>query len=358
MSVQEGLARVLTPVRAPEVLEEVYSDDELERLLGVVKHEGPWPTIQAHHFQSVDELIATTSGVVPKEHGLTLDAIATAHFRGFYGQNSVCFYREIEDIFYSSRLLDQVKAYWAARYAKPTMMLFNICGPHQSGLSPHLDAVTFRGVRYENTPVWLLNIMAKSGLFTDYIVNMAQVITWWYRGEAGTFTYWPDGPLRAPKVLTTPMWNRGVVVQNELMFHRGDPVGRPEERAIEGLAHRSMFEHRPDRDDWVITTDGEVVRRYAPEQIRLLVHWSSEVYRDMDEVKRVMDHTDDLTHEQVFETLFADLRGKGVTLSEPSDPLHDDKFIHTLLSAYTIAPTIDWLDGEFDSRAAAPRTPE
>jgi hypothetical protein len=350
MGYEQELARALTPISPPRVLSDVYRDDEYERLLGVVKRHGPWPTIQAHHFQSVDELIATTSGVVPKDHGLTLDAIATAHFRGFYAQNSVCFYREIEDIFYSSRLLDDVLSYWNAQYAKPTMMLFNICGPHQSGLSPHLDATTFRGVRYENSPVWLQNIMAKSGLFTDYIVNMAQVIVWWYRGEAGTFTYWPDGPLRPPKTLPTPMWNRGVVVQNELMFHRGDPVGRPDERAIDGLKHRSRFEYLPDDDEWAITTDSEIIRRYSPDQIRLLVHWNAEVYRDMDEVKKVMEHTDDLTHERVFDTLIADMRAKGVDIADPSDPLHDDGFIHALLSTYTIAPTTDWLEDEVDSR--------
>jgi hypothetical protein len=353
---QLELAQVLTPVRPPRVLDDVYTDDEHERLLDVVRQHGPWPTIQAHHFESVDELIATTSGVVPKDHGLTLDSIATAHFRGFYGQNSVCFHPEVEDIFYSGRLLGQVKSYWDAQYAKPTMMLFNICGPHQSGLSPHLDATTFRGVRYENSPVWLQNIMAKSGLFIDYLINMAQVITWWYRGEAGTFTYWPEGPLRPPKTLPTPMWNRGVVVQNELMFHRGDPVGRPDERAIEGLKHRSCFEYRSNDDEWVITTDDQVIRRYHPAQIRLLVHWNAEVYRDMDEVKKVMDHTDDLTHERVFDTLIADLRARGIAVDEPSDPLHDDAFIHTLLSAYTIAPTTDWLDDEVDNRSQPQRT--
>jgi hypothetical protein len=249
----------------------------------------------------------------------------------------VCFYPEVEDIFYSSRLLDEVRSYWGARYAKPTMMLFNVCGPHQSGLNPHLDATTFRGVRYENSPVWLQNVMARSGLFTDYIVNMAQVI-------------WPDGPRRPPQELRTPIWNRGVVVQNELMFHRGDPVGRPDERAVD-VKHRSRFAYLPDDDVWAVTTDGNVVRCYEPHEIRLLVHWNAEVYRDMDEVKLVMDHTDDLTHERVVDTLIADLRARGIAVDEPSDPLHDETFIHTLLSTYRIAPTIDWLEGEADNRA-------
>jgi hypothetical protein len=340
---QAELARVLTPVAPPKVLDDVYTDDQYTRLLDVVKRHGPWPTITAHHFQSVDELIATSSGTVPKDHGLTLDDVATAHFRGFYAQNSVCFYPEIEDIFYNSKFLAEVKAYWGALYAKPTMMLFNICGPHQSGLNAHLDAVTFRGVRYENTPVWMQNIMGKSGLFTDYLVKMAQVITWWYLGAEGTFTYWPDGPLQPPKRLDTPMWNRGVVVQNEVMFHRGDPVGRPDQRAIPGLKHRSVFAYVPVDDAWAIRTDGQEIRRYEPNEIRLLVHWNAEVYRDMDEVKKVMDHTDDLTHERVIDTLLADMRAKGRKVAEPTDPFHDDEFIHALMSAYTIAPTTDWV---------------
>src|SRR5690349_20874403 len=35
------------------------------------------------------------------------------------------------------------------------------------------------------------------------------VIAWWYRGEYGSFTCWPDGPLAPPKHLDSPLWNRG-----------------------------------------------------------------------------------------------------------------------------------------------------
>src|SRR3954471_3531306 len=316
--------KILTPVAPPRILESVYTDDQHERMFDVVKREGPWGTIISHHFETVDEVIATTSGVIPPDHGLTLDDIAGPHFRGFFAKNSVCFYPEVEDIFYNSKFLSEVKSYWGAQYAKPTLMLFNICGPHNTGLDPHLDAVTFRGVRIENTPVWMQNIMAKSGLFTDYIVKMAQVIAWWYRGAEGTFTYWPEGPLEAPKKLEHPLWNKGVVVQNELMFHRGAPVGRPDEREIAGLKHRSLFGYDADDDSWAITTDGEVNRRYRPEEIRLLVHWNAELYADMDECRKVMDHTDDLTHEQVVDTFIADMRAKGRRVDDPSDPFHDN----------------------------------
>jgi hypothetical protein len=335
--------KILTPVAPPRVFDGVYREEEYERMLGLIKREGPWGTIISHHFETVDEVIATVSGVIPPDHGLTLDDIAGPHFRGFFAKNSVCFYPELEDIFFNSRFLAEVRSYWGAQYAKPTLMLFNICGPHETGLAPHLDAVTFRGVRIENTPVWLQNIMGKSGLFREYLVKMAQVITWWYRGSPGGFTYWPDGPYAQPKVLEAPMWNRGVVVQNEMMYHRGDPVGPRADRAIEGMKNRSVFGYDADDDSWAVTTDGEVIKRYEPEQIRLLVHWNAEVYADMDEVRKVMDHTDDLTHEQVVDTLLADMRERGQKVATPSNPLHDVDFIQALLHTYDVQPTTDWL---------------
>jgi hypothetical protein len=345
MSDIQQLDQALRPVAPPRILDGVYTEDQHARIVDVIQRRGPWPTITAHHFDTVEELDATSSGPVPPEGAgsLTLDDIATAHFRGYFGKNSVSFFPELDDCFYNSEFLQLVRDYWSAKYAKPTHMLFNLCGPHHSGLTAHLDAVTFRGIRIENSPVWLQNIMGKSGLFSDHLVKMAQVITWWYRGDNGTFTYWPDGPLGEPQHLEHPLWNKGVVVQNEAMFHRGDPVGRPDERDIDGLKHRSLLGYDADHDDWVITTDGEAIRRYRPDEMRLLVHWSAEVYSDMEELEKSMDHSDDLTHDVVFDRLLVDMRARGVDVAEPSDPLHDTEFVRALISTYTIAPTTDWL---------------
>jgi hypothetical protein len=343
---QHDMDAVLRPVAPPRLLDGVYREDQHRRLLDVVKQHGPWPTIASHHFDTVEELVATTVGVVPEGLDLTLDDIAAPQFRGFYGQNSACFFPEVHDCFYNAEFVELVKDYWGATYAKPTMMLFNICGPHPAFGPPpsHLDAVTFRGVRYENAPVWLLNCMAKSGLFTEYIVKMAQVITWWYTGENGTFTYWPDGPLGPPKVLEHPLWNKGLVVQNELMFHRGDPVGAFDSPPVENLKHRSEMVYEPDGDVWHITTDGEPVHTYQPAELRLLVHWNGEVYRDMAELKKVMDHTDDLTIDEAIGRLLDDMRRRGTAVAEPSDPLHDDDFVCALMATYTIQPTTEWLE--------------
>ena len=199
-------------------------------------------------------------------------------------------------------------------------------------------------MRYENAPVWLQNVMAKSGLFTEYVVKMAQVITWWYQGENGTFTYWPDGPLGAPQVLRHPLWNKGVVVQNEMMFHRGDPVGAHDGPSVTGMKHRSTVGYDLAEDLWRIRTDDETIHTWSADQLRFLVHWNAEVYSDMDELKKVMDHTDDLTIDEAIGRLLADMRAKGKKVAEPSDPLHDTEFISALVSTYTIAPTTEWLE--------------
>ena len=326
------------------MLDAVYSDDQTERLMEVMRS-GPWPTIAAQHFDSFEELVATTAGLMPDGLDLTLDDIASPQFRGFLAQSSVCFHPHLYDCFYSPKFLEIAKSYWSAPYAKPTMMLFNIAGPAPAmGPAPaHLDAVTFRGVRFENAPIWLQNVMGKSGLFTDYVVKMAQVISWWYTGENGTFTYWPDGPHGQPKVLEHPLWNRGLVVQNELMFHRGDPVGAFDSPPV-NMKNRSEVGYVRDEDIWEITTDGERVHAYQPDQMRFLVHWNAEVYEDMAEMKKVMDHTDDLDIEEAIGRLIVDARHRGARIEEPSDPLTDRAFMKALLETYTIAPTTEWLE--------------
>ena len=196
MTDQVDLAKVLTPAFPPRVLDDVYTDDEYDAAARrrpaerTVAHD-PRAPLPVRRRADRDDVGRRAEGPRPDARLRSRprsSAASTARTPSASTPRSRTSSTAAASSTRSSRT-------GTPQYAKPTLMLFNICGPHQSGLSPHLDAVTFRGVRIENTPVWLQNIMGKSGLFTDYIVKMAQVITWWYRGEAGTFTYWPDGPL-------------------------------------------------------------------------------------------------------------------------------------------------------------------
>jgi hypothetical protein len=332
------LANELRPVSEPRVLEGVYTEDQHRRLMDVVRREGPWKLILAQHFSSAEEVVATLSGHLPEGVTPTFDMFLTTNFRGYLAENGTCLYPELEDCFYNSTFIEHARSYWKAKYAQPTMMLFNIYGAANSHDPGHLDGVNFRGLTHANSPIWLANTMGKSGLFKPYLKKMAQVLTWFYRGEiGGGFTYWPDGPFGQPKRIAAPMWNKGVLVQNEMMYHRVEPCGPVERRHPEGLAFNSLFGADPSvPDGWQITTDNKVIQRVPSEEVRFLVHWSADVYEDYAELKQNMDHTDDLTHDQVFDTFIKDLRSRGLKFDVPSDPLNDVDFINLLSGTYDV----------------------
>jgi hypothetical protein len=331
------LSDVLRPAAPPREIDNIYTDDQRERLLDVVRTKGPWKLIIAQHFASADELIATMSGVFPEGFTPSLDLFLTPTFRGYLANYGAVLYPQLHDCFYNARFLEMAKSYWNVEYAKPQLMLFNINGPCANRDPGHLDSPSFRGVRHENAPTWLTSVMGKSGLFQNYLIKMAQVITWFSLDGGSGFTYWPDGPLRAPKRVLPPVYNRGVIVQNEMMVHRGEANGPLDQQIPAGLAFDTVFTGDPgDRDYWLLKNGDEVVARHHTDELRFLVHWSAEVFSDYDELKKNMEGSDDLTIEQAIDTMVKDVNAQGIKLAMPDDPLHDPEFIRTLNTAYDL----------------------
>ena len=331
------LSDVLRPAAPPREIDNVYTDDQRERLLDVVRTEGPWKLIIAQHFASADELIATMSGVFPEGFTPSLDMFLTPTFRGYLANYGAVLYPQLHDCFYNEQFLEMAKSYWDAAYAKPQLMLFNINGPCANRDPGHLDSPSFRGVRHENAPTWLTSVMGKSGLFQDHLIKMAQVITWFSLDNGSGFTYWPDGPLKAPHRVLPPINNRGVVVQNEMMVHRGEANGPLDQQIPVGLAFDTVFTGDPaDRDWWLLKNGDDVIARHPTDELRFLVHWSAEVFSDYDELKKNMEGSDDLTIEQAIDTMVKDVNAAGIKLGMPDDPLHDPEFIRTLNAAYDL----------------------
>jgi hypothetical protein len=338
MAFDIGLASRIRPVAPPQAFSDAYTPHQHRRLIEGIRKHGPWRLIIAQHFASAEELLATMSGSIPDGVTVSLDQFVTPTFRGYFAKGGVCLYPEIEDCFFNHSFLDRVRAYWKADYARPDQLLFNINGPCHNYDPAHLDATDFRGINSCNTPIWLMNTMTKSGLFGQWQMKKAQVITWFYRGAiGGGFTYWPDGLHAAPQRLSAPMWNRAVVVENEMMYHRGEGNGPVDRRKPKGLAFNSLLEADPECEDgWRVATDGQVIDHFDDEETRLLVHWSAEVFLDYAELTKVLDHSDDLTHDRVFDRLISDMKLRGLAFEVPTDPLHDPLFIRTLVAAYDL----------------------
>jgi hypothetical protein len=347
-------ARLFRPVAEPRIVEDAWTEDQHRRLLGVVRGNGPWTLILSQHFKSAEELIATTAGMVPPGVTPTLDMFLSPVFRGYFSYGGTCIHPEIEDCFYNTRFLQLVREYWGAQYAEPEGMLFNIQGPCESAGAPHVDATRFRGMSLDDTPIWLMNTMVKSGLFKRWQARKAQVITWYYRGGVGGgFVYWPDGPHAQPKVLEAPMWGRAAVVENEMMFHTAQTNGPRRLRKPEGLALHSVMEADPAVDGgWRIRTDERVIQQIPEQEFRFLVHWGANVYMDLDELKRTRDHTDDITHEVAIGMLIDDLRARGERFETPVDPLTDRAFIGLLTRVYDVGLPLHWPPEPAEDRAA------
>jgi hypothetical protein len=201
--------------------------------------------------------------------------------------------------------------YGRAAYCQPAKLLFNVNGPAWNMDPGHLDSPRFRGMGLADTPTWLLSVMGKSGLFQRWAIKMVEVIVWFQKDtQSGGFTYWPDGPLAAPKRLAPPLWNRGVVTQNTAMYHRGESNGPVDQRANpKGLTFDSTFSGDPgDPQRWEVRTGDAVIARYTTDQLRLLFTGRRALRRP--HLKRHVDHLDDLTPERVFDTFVADWRGR------------------------------------------------
>lgn len=324
------------PFAPPHMVDDVYTTDQHRRLVQVIRENGPWRQIMANVFSSPEELLASTSGTLPDGVEPSFDLFLTTNFQGTLTRNGACLYPEIEDCFFNSRLMDLARNYWGAKYAKPEFMHFIINGPCENNDPGHLDSASFRGIERGEAATWLLAVMPKSGLFRHWQLKKTQVVTWFYLGqENGGFTYWPEGPSAPPQRVPPPMWNRAVVSENEVMYHRAESNGLSERRKPAGLAMHSLFEADPETTDgWRILTDGEVIQRIPAEETRLMIHWNGEVFMDLDEIKMILDHTDDLTLDRVFDIFIEDLRDKGHRFEVPTDPLRDQQFISLLTRVY------------------------
>jgi hypothetical protein len=326
----------ITPVAPPQIIEGAYTEEQHRRMLDIVRREGPHALILAQHFKTPEEVIATSSGSLPEGVSATWDMFLNPVFRGYFAQGHTALYPEIEDCFFNQKFLDLVRGYWKADYARPENMLFNLQGPSLAGGPGHLDATRYRGIGMNNSPIWLMNTMTKTGLFTRWQAKKAQVIAWYYKGRiGGGFTYWPDGPQEAPRQIKAPMWGRAVVVENEMMFHTSEAAGPAAMRKPAGLTIDSKIGPDPaSADGWRITTGDAVIQHIPADELRFLIHWGADIFMDYQELKVSLDHSDDLTHEQVFDMIIADLRQRDVRFELPTDPLHDPKFVSLLTRVY------------------------
>jgi hypothetical protein len=221
---------------------------------------------------------------------------------------------------------------------QPQIVYANLSLPMLCGDGGHTDIPAFRGMDRTRQPVWLLVTMARSGLFERWRVPIATAVAWYYEGEGGDFTYWPDGPDRPP-VMRPATPNTAVVGDNDVMFHRVESIGGPDDDRVAGLTLDSRLE--PDgRTGWRVVDGERELGAYRNDQLRISVSWKAQVFADADAARIYDEHADDLTFDAVLARFRDDFAARGTPLAMPADPLHDPDFVRTLSRAYHVAPTV------------------
>ena len=244
----------------------------------------------------------------------------------------------LEPIFANPRFVAAARRIFGAAVVRPQIVYANLSLPMPCGDAGHTDIPAFRGIDRTRFPVWLLVTMGRSGLFEQWRVTIATAVAWFYEGEGGGFTYWPDGPDATPR--TRPaMTNTAVVGDNDVMFHRVEAIGGGADAPVAGLTLDSRLE-TDGRTGWRIVDGERELGTWRNDQLRISVSWKAQVFADADAARVYDDHADDLGLDAVLDRFRCDFASRGTPLAIPADPLHDADFVRTLSRAYHVAPTV------------------
>lgn len=278
------------PIEIPQVFDDPTVVDRL-----IDAHQPYWPV--QRYMANRAEYATLSGGRAGPDPGAAMPVAPV--FRGDWALGG-----EIADgvaeVLHHPRFFDAARQLFGAELVRPHTVYVNLTWqlPFPQGRG-HVDIPAFRGVDRTWVPVTFLTLMGLSGLFESERVKVATAVSWFYRGSDGGFEYWPDGAGAPSVVHEGAIHNTGVMGDNDFMWHRVRPTGRPE--------------------DGMLTLDFD---------------------DELDDCRRHDDHLDDLTMSEVIERIRDDLAARGEDATLPSDdPVRDPEFIERLQRVYVRYPT-------------------
>jgi hypothetical protein len=243
-------------------------------------------------------------------------AARTSYFREEYAYAGEPITPAIAPFLHSERLAEAARAVHGRPLIEPQIAYANLMVPGQE-LAVHTDVPEFRGVSRKTVPQWLLVVMHHSGRFDAWRLHIATGVAWFSDLDGGALAYWPEGA-DGPQVRHPIRSNTALVLDTDSVFHavaRVAPVAAdamPPIRPGCGLAAEG--------DRWVLRdADDAVLADYDWAELRLSVSWKAYCFADEPARDAWRAHTDDLTLDEILETLRADLasrRGEAVSRDE------------------------------------------
>lgn len=253
----------------------------------------------------------------------------TPWFKAYWAASGKALLPEAASLLGEPRLREAAARCFGAEIIRPQSLMVNLLGPMPAS-AVHVDMPHFRGAPARTHAPALLYAMGSSGLFERWAIPIASALIWFHRGLGGAFEYWPEGPERASRLEAPPLWNEGLLADNEHLLHRTQTIGPPEASLPPGRLRDSAQLHATGDGGWAIRDEGAELWRYPAVQIRISILWKAIALRDAEDAKRIDSGSDDLDPQRI-ETVFAQhAREHGITLPPTQDPRTDANWIRAI----------------------------
>lgn len=247
---------------------------------------------------------------------------------------------DVDDLWHHPGFTEAAREIFGTSCIRPFSVYSNLTWqlPFPQG-GGHIDVPEFRGVNRTDQPIWVLTTMNHSRLFEAERVQIATTVAWFYRGSDGGFDYWPEGPDAPMQTHEGSIFNTAVVGDNDRMFHRVRPTGRPDDGLLSGLSSDARLVFKQG-DAWAIEDRGETRAELPYEQLRISISWKARVFEDEADETRFAQHTEDMSIDQVWERFYSDLDQRGIEYRRPENPAKDPVWIELLSSTYVQEPSV------------------
>jgi hypothetical protein len=302
--------------------------DDPSALLRLVEARAPYWPVQRYFANGAE--YAALSG-----SGGPAPMVVAPVFRGNWAVDGVP-EPGVEPLLAHAPFVDAARRLFGAELVRPQQVYVNLTWqlPFAQGAG-HTDVPAFRGVDRSRYPITLLTIMGVSGLFEDVRLKIATAVAWFYRGRDGGFEYWPDGPDAPSALHEGDIDNTALVGDNDFMWHRVRPTGRPE-RGMPRLGLESELVR--EEAGWAIRDGARRLAAFPGEELRISLSWKALVFESDADRRRFDEHTDDIDLAEVLRRFGDDLAARGERIEWPADPVRDPGVIRRLTAHYVRYP--------------------
>ena len=211
-------------------------------------------------------------------------------------------YPEAKGLFDDPRFLNLARSVCPAhkQHLDPFQFNFIVQLPGQT-VAAHIDGAYFWGATRFQYPQWLLAAMVFSNRFAERFVDQVQVVAYLHEwepstrrrsatgGGAGEFVHWAAG--NGPPSVETPHPLAGSAIDGSKSVHAAEVYLGSSSSPSLPLIDRNKrnvlsYEGPADKQGWALRVDGEVVRRYDTDDLRVSIVYRARCFETAEEAAR------------------------------------------------------------------------